>query len=88
MGFNDSDPLIAGARRRNADLNGDHAERAGSTPRRVGMLGAAQTSPPSTTSKSLIVGERSVRPHGAIRLLPCDRRQRSAFRRSAVSRRL
>ena len=58
--FNGSDPVIAGARRRNADLNGDHAERAGSTTLRVEIPGPAQRSSPSTPSKSLMVRRRDL----------------------------
>jgi len=52
--------MIAEARRRNADLNGDLAESAGSAPRRVGMLGPAHRFSPSTTSKSLTVRWRDL----------------------------
>jgi len=112
---NVSDPLIAGLDDGTRIWNSDHAERAGSAPRRVEIPGPAQISSPSTTSKSLLVRgsglsateSRSGRVLGirriralplnrqapalapvTIRPFPWDRRQRSAFRRSAVSRSL
>ena len=53
-----ADRLIAGARRRNADLNGDLTERAGSTSRRVGMFGPGHHASSATTSKFLTVRRR------------------------------
>jgi len=58
--FKESDPLIAGARRRNADLNGDLAERAGSSPLRVEMVESAYDTSPSTAQKSLMVRRREL----------------------------
>jgi hypothetical protein len=71
------------AERRNADLNGDLAERVGLAPLGVEVLEPTQRSSPSTPSKSLMVRSRDLSA-GTERsgLFRFDRRSRSAFRRS------